>query len=100
MDDVAEQRSGHRGMDKRKIARIPTLKNPMLYDLCRALSGDELRRDQQTMWEAYKRRAELRNDIVHAGAHATKPQSVEACDTALDLIHHFEAVRARVVKLR
>ena len=50
------------------------------------------------MREAYKRRADLRNDIVHAGAHATKPQAVEAYDTALDLIHHFEVVRARVVK--
>jgi len=75
-----------------RIERIPTLKTDALYDLYRALSGNELRRDQKTMWEAYVRRADLRNDIVHTGAHATKQQAVEACDTALDLIHHFEAV--------
>jgi hypothetical protein len=79
-------------------SRSTTLKSDTLYDLYRALSGDELRRDQKALWEACVRRADLRNDIVHTGAHATKPQAVEACDTALDLIHHFEAVRARVVK--
>jgi len=50
------------------------------------------------MGPAGERRAELRNAIVHTGAHAVKAQAVEACDTALDLIHHFEAVHARVVK--
>lgn len=75
-----------------------TLRSPELYDLYRALSGDDLRRGQKALWKAYERRAERRNDIVHAGGHAAKPQAVEACDSALDLIHHFETVRARAVK--
>jgi hypothetical protein len=70
----------------------------MLYKLYRALSGDELRQDQKTLWEAYVRRADLRNAIVHTGAHAVKAQAVEACNSALELIHHFEAVNARAVK--
>jgi hypothetical protein len=81
-----------------QIERSTTLKDDRLYKLYRALSGDELRKDQTALWEAYKRRAELRNAIVHTGAHAVKAQAVEACNTALDLIHHFEAVHARVVK--
>jgi hypothetical protein len=75
-----------------------TLLSPELYDLYPALSRDDLRRSQKALWKAYERRAERRNVIVHAGGHAAKPQAVEACETALDLIHHFEAVRARVVK--
>ncbi len=81
-----------------RIERSTTLRNETLYELYRALSGDELRRDQKAMWEAYVRRADLRNAIVHTGAHAAKSQAVEACDAALELVHHFEAVRARVVK--
>ncbi|HEV8531418.1 MAG TPA: hypothetical protein VGT00_08375 [Methylomirabilota bacterium] len=81
-----------------QIARSTTLKHDMLYKLYRALSGDELRQDQKTLWEAYVRRADLRNAIVHTGAHAVKAQAVEACNSALELIHHFEAVNARAVK--
>jgi len=80
----------------RQIEWSTTLKNDKLYSLYRALSGDELQKDQKALWEAYVRRADLRNDIVHTGAHAMKEQAVEACDTALDLFHHFEAVHARV----
>ena len=69
-----------------------------LYDLYCALSGDKLREDQTGLWAAYKRRVKLRNDIVHSGAHAMKAQAVEACDSALDLIHHFETVHARVLQ--
>jgi len=80
------------------LANAKTLKSNTLYDLYLALSGDELRRDLQTLWEAYERRADLRNEIVHTGRHAVKAQAVEACNTALDLIRHFEAVRSRVKK--
>jgi len=81
-----------------RIERTTTLKNEPLYQLYRALSGDDLKQSAKALWGAYVRRADLRNGIVHAGAHATKAQAVEACDTALDLIHHFETVRARVIK--
>jgi len=89
---------GIRAWVNNQIERSTTLKDDRLYNLYRALSGDELRQDQKALWEAYVRRAALRNAIVHTGAHAVKAQAVEACDTALDLIHHFEAVHARVVK--
>ena len=81
----------------KQIESRTTLKDDRLYGLDRALSCDELRKDQKALWEAYVRRADLRNDIVHAGAHAVKGQAVEACDTALDLFHHFEAMHACVV---
>jgi hypothetical protein len=76
------------------IERITTLKTPMLYDLYRALSGDDLKQPPKALWDSYLRRAKLRNDIVHSGAHASKDQAAEACDSALDLIHHFVGVRA------
>jgi hypothetical protein len=80
-----------------QIERFATLKADALYNLYRALSGDDLR-GNPPLWEPYVRRANLRNDIVHTGAHASKPQAVEACDAALDLIHHFETVRARAMR--
>ncbi len=55
---------GIRAWISAQIERITPLKSNTLYDLYRALSGDELRRDQQTLWEAYERRADLRNEIV------------------------------------
>jgi transposase len=78
--------------------RMTTLKHPSLYRLYHTLSGNDLKKEQGRLWEAYLRRAELRNGIVHKGAHASKAQATDAYNTALDLIHHFEAVRAGVVK--
>ncbi len=54
---------GIRAWMSAQIERITTLKSNTLYDLYRALSGDELRRDLQTLWEAYERRADLRRAL-------------------------------------
>jgi hypothetical protein len=82
------------------IERISTLKTETLYDLYRALSGDDLKQTQKVLWESYVRRTALRNDIVHKGGHASKAQATEACDTALDLIQHFAVVRSRATAPR
>ena len=37
-----------------RIERITTLKSHMLYDLYLALSGDDFRREQKALWQAYE----------------------------------------------
>jgi hypothetical protein len=75
---------------RESVETASTLKHGRLYQLYKALSGDDFRGGP--LWARYDRHITLRNGIVHRGEHATKAQATEAYDTAEKVIHHFETV--------
>jgi hypothetical protein len=58
-----------------------------LYD---ALSEDHLR--EQDFWSTFKQHVELRNDIVHQGAEATKAEAERSIRVVEEIIAHIQKV--------
>jgi hypothetical protein len=76
-----------------RIDSASTFRRGVLYELYRALSGDNLKGTK--LWDELNGPIGIRNAIVHKGDHATEAQAKRYCEIALDLIHHFEGVLAR-----
>jgi hypothetical protein len=81
---------------RKRIERTSTLRSESLYDLYCALSGDDLKKSETLLWDGYVASVGIRNNIVHKGGHASGVQAKTSCEIAESLIHHFEAVLARV----
>jgi len=83
---------------RKRIDQLSTFHRAPLYELYRDLSGDDFKGSR--LWREWDNHITIRNNVAHRGTHATPDQAKRYCEIALDVIHHFESVLARVTAER